>query len=116
MNDNDKIRVYQSLGSVSPCDSLDMIINMLQSIKYLEDSGECTDISIEVSEESHYDRSWHLVGYRLETDAEYNKRKKAENKLAEASNKRKINEKKKKEENERKEYERLKNKFEGKDK
>ena len=113
---SEKIKVYENIEDISPNDSLGAIIAALQSIEQREKNGELFDVSIEISSDYEYDHDWHIVGYRMETDSEYNIRMKQ---LEHAKELMAKNDEKAKAANEArdlKEYKRLKKKFEGKGK
>ena len=99
-----KVRVFDTHSTIHPDDGIDNLINSLQAAKEAEKSGEWTDLLVAWYSD---DAEWHIKGYRLETDKEYNKRMQE---LEKASNlKKKMKEDK--EERDKKEYERLKKKF-----
>ena len=103
-----KVRVFDTHSTIDPDDGIDNLINSLQAAKEAEKSGEWTGLLVSsYSDDDYASVEWHIKGYRLETDKEYNKRMKEEEKVAKF--KKKIKEDK--EERDKKEYERLKKKF-----
>ena len=109
---SDKIRVRDTLASISPYESFTTIADTFTACLEKQKSGEYTDLSVE---SDLYDNSWEIVGYRLETDAEYNKRQKQFERVREMNIKNKERTRIANEKRDRKEYERLKKKFEKKD-
>jgi len=103
-----KIRVYDIYTTIHPDDGIDNLINSLQGAKEAEKSGEWTDLLVDwYSDDDYTSAEWHIKGYRLETDKEYNKRMKELEKASKFKKKMKED----KEERDKKEYERLKKKF-----
>jgi hypothetical protein len=103
-----KIRVYDIYTTIHPDDGIDNLINSLQTAKEVEKSGEWTDLLVDwYSDDDYQTAEWHIKGYRLETDKEYNQRMKDLEKVAKFKKKMKED----REERDKKEYERLKKKF-----
>jgi hypothetical protein len=103
-----KIRVYDIYTTIHPDDGIDNLINSLQAAKVAEKTGEWSELSVEWNSYDDYQTAeWHIKGYRLETDKEYNKRMQELEKAAKFKKKMKED----KEERDKKEYERLKKKF-----
>jgi hypothetical protein len=103
-----KIRVYDIYTTIHPDDGIDNLINSLQAAKEAEKSGEWTGLLVSwYSYDDYTSVEWHIKGYRLETDKEYNQRMKDLEKVAKFKKKMKED----REERDKKEYERLKKKF-----
>ena len=105
-----KIRKHDIFDTVSPSSTVSAIIKLLQRAEAAEASGEWTEIEIEYSVDDYYSGEWSIVGYRMETDREYQIRMKELAKAKTLSDKQKEKEKI----DERKLYEKLKKKYEGK--
>lgn len=101
----DKIFIPANLAEIDPDEGINNAIQKLTHALAQQDSGEWQDIEL-VGGESY--PNWYILGHRLETDKEYEYRKKWEVETKERDRVR--------EENmllrEREEYERLKKKFE----
>jgi len=83
-----KIRVYDIYTTIHLDDGIDNLINSLQDAKEAEKSGEWTGLLVDwYSDDDYQTAAWHIKGYRLETDKEYNKRMKDLEKSAEFKNK-----------------------------
>jgi hypothetical protein len=103
-----KIRVFDTHSTIHPDDGIDNLINSLQAAKEAEKSGEWTGLLVSwYSYDDYTSVEWHIKGYRLETDKEYNQRMKDLEKVAKFKKKMKED----REERDKKEYERLKKKF-----
>jgi len=100
-----KIRVWDVYDTIHPDNGLRSVIDSLQNA---EASGEWTQLQLDSTDDDEYHSAeWRIVGYRMETDKEYEKRMKD---LAKAKT---IVEKQKQQKkvDERKLYEKLKKKY-----
>lgn len=102
----DKMFILSNLMEIDPDEGINNAIQKLTHALAKQDSGEWQEI--ELFGDDSYSGCWHIEGRRLETDQEYEYRKKWEEETKER-------EKRLQEQNlmrERMEYERLKKKFE----
>lgn len=100
--------------AIGDADSLETLSDIIKDIQISVDRGMWKDVTVAMSDGNYVNGKWiehegiYFIGWRKETDKEYNKRIKQVN----ANKKRSENAEKLKQERERKQYERLKKKFE----
>jgi len=103
-----KIRVWDVYQTISPHSGLRHNITIMQNAEAAGESGEWTELHFEPNGNDDFHPSdWIIVGYRWETDKEYDKRMKDLEKAKVLADK----QKEKQKVDERKLYERLKKKY-----
>ena len=105
---SDKIRVWDVYETIHPDNGLRSVIDSLQNAEAAEASGEWTQLQLDsTGDDEYHSAEWRIVGYRMETDKEYEKRMKDLEKAKVLAD----NQKEKQKVDERKLYEKLKKKY-----
>jgi hypothetical protein len=74
---SDKIRVWDVYETIHPDNGLRSVIDSLQNAEAAEASGEWTQLQLDsTGDDEYHSAEWRIVGYRMETDKEYEKRMK----------------------------------------
>ena len=103
-----KIRVWDVYETIHPDNGLRSVIDSLQNAEAAEASGEWTQLLLDsTGDDEYHSAEWRIVGYRMETDKEYDKRMKDLEKAKVLADK----QKEKQKVDERKLYEKLKKKY-----
>ena len=103
-----KIRVWDVYETIHPDNGLRSVIDSLQNAEAVEASGEWTQLQLDsTGDDEYHSAEWRIVGYRMETDKEYDKRMKDLEKAKTIVEK----QKQQKKVDERKLYEKLKKKY-----